>query len=150
MSLSVEQMLDIGRVQAIAIAPNAAHVVVEIARLDRDRTKFVPHLYRISLQDGSMTQLTRGPHGCRAPRFRGDGSLTFLSTRSVAPYFDRDPDAGDNERNQVWLLPEEGEAFPLTDLPLGVISHRVEGILRPRNIVAWYETIARFFERTMR
>ncbi|HEU4752464.1 MAG TPA: hypothetical protein VFU47_05090, partial [Armatimonadota bacterium] len=67
-------------------------------------------------------QLTRGPSDDRAPCFRRDGALGFLSNRSPR---EGKPEEGDDERSQVWLLPAEGgEARPLTDEPLGVSAFR--------------------------
>jgi dipeptidyl aminopeptidase/acylaminoacyl peptidase len=126
MSFSAKDLLDLGRVQALAVAPDGKRVVIEVARVDPARAAFVPHLFEVSLQDGSVAQLTRGPSGCRAPSFRQDGALAFLSSR---PRGIRITEGGplpgaDGEHAQVWVLPPRGEAVPVTDEPLGVLSYR--------------------------
>ena len=125
-AFTVKRLLDAGRVQAIALAPSGAYAVVEIARHDQDAATLVPHLHRVEIESGKVTQLTSGPHGCRAPSFRKDKALAFSSTRPLRGYVDY-AIASDDEgepRDQVWIMPEHGEARPITDEPLGVSGFR--------------------------
>ena len=123
---SVQDLLSLGRVQGLAADPSGTWLAVCVAHLDADRAKYVPQIHRVNIADGTVAQLTRGTHGARAPAFRHDGSLAFLSARPTTGAT-RDGSKGDeeSERDQVWALPREGgEAFALTDEPLGVSAFR--------------------------
>lgn len=125
MAFTAKRLIEAGRVQAIAIAPSGTHLVVEVARLDQDEASYVPHLFRVDIETGNVTRLTSGSHGCSAPAFRADGSLAFLSKRPLRGHVDRKIDPEDDEpRPQVWVMPEHGEARPVTDEPLGVNAFR--------------------------
>ena len=123
---SVSQLLALGRLQSVALAPSGTWMAACVARVDPERARFVPHLYRVQIADGAVTQLTRGKHGCRSPRFRADGTLGFLTARPTAGFVDTRVGADDDtERDQVWVLPAiGGESFPITDEPLGVSAFR--------------------------
>jgi dipeptidyl aminopeptidase/acylaminoacyl peptidase len=74
----------------------------------------------VSLTDPAApaVQLTWGDRNDRAPWFRRDGALGFLSNRNPRG---GEPQPGDDKRSQVWILPAGGgEPVPLTDEPLGV------------------------------
>jgi dipeptidyl aminopeptidase/acylaminoacyl peptidase len=111
----VERLLALGRVNAVAPAPDGTWLCVAVSRVDAERGKFVSELWRVA-PDGAPAKLTRGNSSDRAPAFRRDGSLAFLSDRPAG-------DKGD-ERSQVWVLPPQGEPVPLTDEPLGVSEFR--------------------------
>jgi dipeptidyl aminopeptidase/acylaminoacyl peptidase len=122
--LDVERLIALGRCDALAAAPCGTWAAVAVARLDADRAKYVHDLWRVDLLDASKppVQLTRGASDDRAPCFRRDGSLGFLSNRNPR---EGKPEEGDDERAQVWLLPDGGgEPRPLTDEPLGVTAFR--------------------------
>lgn len=122
-AFTVKRLLDAGRVQAIALAPNGTYAVLEIARHDPQTGSFVAQLHRVELESGKVTPLTSGPHACRAPAFRADGTLAFLTKRPLKGHFDVD-ERDDGKHAQVWILPEHGEATPVTHEPLGVSSFR--------------------------
>lgn len=106
------------RVGEIAVAPDGTWLAVVVSRLDPDDANYVSDLWRVPVGGGAPVRLTRGPRKDTAPRFRRDGSLAFLSNRNPR---DGEPAEGDDQRMQVWLLPVDGgEAYPLTDEPLGV------------------------------
>lgn len=111
MPFSAADLLETGRVQALALAPDGTRVVLEIARLDAERATYVPQLFEVRLEDGRTQPLTSGRAGCRAPQVLASGAVAFLSAR-------------DDEHAQVWLLPPRGEATPVTREPLGVLSFR--------------------------
>ncbi len=122
--LDVERLIALRRCEAVAASPCGTWAAIAVARLDADRAKYVRDLWRVDLLDASKpaVQLTRGPSDDRAPCFRRDGSLGFLSNRDPR---EGKPEDGDDERAQVWLLPAEGgEPRPLTDEPLGVSAFR--------------------------
>lgn len=122
-TFSVEQLVELGRVTAFALAPDGVHAAVSVQRLDRDTMAYVPDLWRIALDGSSPPQrLTRGRYKDHSPCYRKDGALGFLSNRPVAEGAGKDED---ESRVQVWLLPAGGgEPRPLTDEPLGCSAFR--------------------------
>ena len=123
--LDADRLVQLGRADALAVSPDGTWAAVAVARLDADGAKFVHDLWRVDLADPAVAarQLTRGPSDDRAPAFRRDGALGFLSNRNPR---DGKPEDGDDERAQVWILPADGggEPRPLTDEALGVAAFR--------------------------
>jgi dipeptidyl aminopeptidase/acylaminoacyl peptidase len=117
------RLVSLGRVCAVVPSPDGAWAAVAVTRLNSEKAKYVGDLWRVELDgSGRTTRLTRGDSNDRAPSFRQDGSLGFLSDRNPR---DGKPEEGDEERSQVWLLPAGGgEPRPLTDEPLGVREFR--------------------------
>ncbi len=123
-SLDPLRLTQLRRVASLAVSPCGTWAAAAVARLDADDAKYVHELWRVDLIDPSKpaVALTRGPTDDRAPHFRADGSLGFLSNRNPR---DGKPEDGDDERAQVWILPAGGgEPGPLTDEPLGVKAFR--------------------------
>jgi dipeptidyl aminopeptidase/acylaminoacyl peptidase len=118
-ALDPERLIRIPRVCSVAPSPCGTWAAVAVARLDAEGGKYISDLWRVPLDgSGAAVQLTRGPSDDRAPCFRRDGALGFLSNRNPR---EGKPEEGDDERAQVWVLPPEGgEPRPLTDEPLGV------------------------------
>ena len=116
--LGIRQLTELGRVGGIDISPCGRWLVAAVARLDEKKSAYISDIWRIDLQEGGLpVRLTRGGSDDRAPRFRRDGSLGFLSNRSPGEKVTE----GESQRSQVWLLPAlGGEPRPLTDEPLGV------------------------------
>ena len=125
MTLDADRLVQLGRADALAVSPCGTWAAVAVARLDADGAKFVHDVWRVDLVDPARPplQLTRGPSDDRAPGFRRDGALGFLSNRNPR---EGKPEDGDDERAQVWILPADGggEPRPLTDEPLGVGAFR--------------------------
>jgi dipeptidyl aminopeptidase/acylaminoacyl peptidase len=106
------------RVGELAVAPDGSWLAVVVQRLDQAEARYVSDLWRVPVAGGTAVRLTRGPSKDATPRFRSDGALGFLSNRNPR---DGEAAAGDEDRMQVWLLPEcGGEPMAITDEPLGV------------------------------
>lgn len=118
-TFDVSHLIAAGRGGDLAISPCGLWAAVSVQHLDAKEAKYVSSLWRVELSEtGPPTRLTQGDHSDRAPSFRSDGSLGFLS--------DRPTDSEDEgKRSQIWLLPARGgDAVVLTDEPLGVSSFR--------------------------
>lgn len=122
--LEVDDMIRLGRVGEIQLAPDGTWVAAVVQRLSTDGGKYVSDLWRVPTDGGAAIQLTRGDCKDGAPRFRRDGRLAFLSNRNPRAGA---AEPGDDERMQVWLLPELGEPTPVTDEPLGVTDFAFAG-----------------------
>jgi dipeptidyl aminopeptidase/acylaminoacyl peptidase len=124
-ALSLDRFISLRRVGAVTPSPDGTWLAVAVSRLDPEKTKYISDLWKVPLDGGAPSQLTWGRYSDRAPNFRQDGALGFLSGR---PPREGKPEDGDDERSQVWLLPAQGgEPVPLTDEPLGVGSFRFAG-----------------------
>lgn len=122
--LTVERLVGLGRVGTVAVSPDGAWMAVAVAVAREKTGRYAHDLWRVDLVDPSRppVRLTLGPHDDRAPAFRPDGALLFLSDRPVG----EQPD--DERQTQVWCLPAAGgEPRPVTDEPLGVVAFRVGG-----------------------
>ncbi len=108
------------RVESVTPSPDATWLAVAVQRLDHEnRSKYVTDLWRVPLGGGEPTPLTRGKWNDRAPAFRSDGALLFLSNRPTGA---KDDD-GHDKRSQVFaFLVTGGEPVCLTDEPLGVAA----------------------------
>jgi len=124
MRLDVDELIRLGRVGEIQPSPDGTWIAVVVQRLTADGGKYASDLWRVPVDGGEAVQLTRGDHKDGSPRFRADGALGFLSNRNPRP---GDPEPGDDERMQAWLLPELGEPAPITDEPLGVTDFAFAG-----------------------
>jgi dipeptidyl aminopeptidase/acylaminoacyl peptidase len=120
-SFTVRDLVAMGRVGVVMPAPCGTWAAVEVARIDEEGAKYVTDLWRVPV-DGSTTapiQLTDGESNDRAPGFRADGALGFLSNRK------HDADEDDKPMIQIWCIPASGDdPVCLTNAPLGVTAFR--------------------------
>ena len=110
-------MIELRRVESVAASPDGTWLAVAVQQLDDEaQSKYVGELWRVPLDGGEPTQLTRGAWNDRAPAFRHDGALLFLSNRPTGK-----DDDGHDKRSQVFAFGLHGEEpVCLTDEPLGV------------------------------
>jgi hypothetical protein len=87
---SLETYIGLGRVGALALAPDGESAVLTVATLSRDRTRFVNSLWTVPTRgDGVPRRLTTGVSGAAA--FTPGGDVLFVSDRAG-----EDADPGDD------------------------------------------------------
>ncbi len=113
---SLSDFVAIPRIDGLALSPDGTRAVLTVATLDKNGTAYERALWEIPA-DGSGTpvRLTRSAKGEAGAAFTATGDVLFTSTR---------PDGGDaseDEKPQLWLLPERGgEARCISRLAGGV------------------------------
>ena len=81
MTYTVAEHIQLKRVSDIAASPDGKWLAVSVQRLDRDGAKYVSDLWKVPTDGSPAVQLTRGDSKDKAPCFRHDGALGFLSNR---------------------------------------------------------------------
>lgn len=109
---SLDAFIALPRVEGLALSPDGERVVLTVATLSADRTRYERALWEVpSRGEGSPRRLTRSAKGETGVAFTPQGDVLFVSAR---------PDVEaekDQETGQLWLLPARGgEARPLTRL----------------------------------
>jgi dipeptidyl aminopeptidase/acylaminoacyl peptidase len=113
---SLDEYIALPRVDSLALSPDGTRVILTVATLARDRTKYERALWSVAADGtGSATRLTRSAQGESGAAFTAAGDVLFVSGR---------PDAAaekDDDAAQLWLLPAAGgEARAVTRLAGGV------------------------------
>lgn len=108
------------RVTAAVLSPDGAWIAAAVQRQDAAGGRYVSDLWRVPVDGSAPVQLTDGDTSDRAPCFRADGALGYLSDAQP-----EDAD-GDHKHTQVWLL-RDGAQSRLTDEPLGVSRFALDG-----------------------
>ncbi len=123
MAFTVEDLVGMRRVEAVAAAPDGTWYAVEVHTVDEETARYHPAIWRIGA-DGTASELLAGRCAYRRPVFRADGRLGVLTNRPLqATEAEPDERPGDDARSQVWLL-DDGGLRPLTDEPLGVATFK--------------------------
>lgn len=125
MRLDVRGLIGLGRVESVAVSPDGRWLAVAVVHLDEEAAKYRSAIYRVPVDGGTPERLLHGGFDDKAPCFRHDGALGFLSDRTPDCH-GFDEVAANDARRQVWLW-EDGETpqiRPLTDEPLGVTAFR--------------------------
>lgn len=117
--MELAEFLALPRVTSAACSPDGSWLAVSVQRLDADGAKFISDIWRAPTDGSTPTLLLEGEHSDRAPSFRDDGALGFLSDRPVEG--EEEP-----ERSQVWLW-SDGVLSMLSDEPVGVTSFAFSG-----------------------
>ena len=113
---SLGEYIALPRIEALALSPDGARVVLTVATLKKDRTAYERSLWEVAADgSGGPRRLTRSAKGEAGATFLANGDVVFVSARP-----DSDPD-DDEESGQLWVLPAGGgEARPATRLAGGV------------------------------
>ena len=111
----VSRLLALRRVEEVVSSPDGTYLAVALRRLSQKGDRFVTDLWKVPTGGGEPVRLTRGECNDRAPRFRRDGALAFLSDRKVG-------DEGEG-RSRLWLIePGGGEPELLVDEPIEIVG----------------------------
>jgi len=110
--MTMEDTLAIRSISGFTWAPDNDTLLFLVRDWDREKNRYVSHIYRTSRQDGGMAQLTRGESGESSPRVSPDGkNVAFVASR------------GENSKSQIWILPlAGGESYQLTKADNGASS----------------------------
>ena len=113
---SLDSYIALPRVEGLALSPDGERVVLTVATLSADRTRYERALWEVPARgEGDPRRLTRSAKGETGVAFTPYGDVLFVSAR---------PDVEaetEQEAGQLWLLPARGgEARPLTRLAGGV------------------------------
>jgi dipeptidyl aminopeptidase/acylaminoacyl peptidase len=105
---SIDQLVELKRVQAVALSPDASLVAYVVREADWDENAFETEIWLADTRTGEARQLTNAKKSSDAPAFSPDGKrLAFASDRA--------------EKRQVWLIdPRGGEACALTAAEEGI------------------------------
>ena len=117
--LDLDAFLTAPRVSGLALSPDGSRLVTTVSTLAADGKKFVSSLWEVD-PDGEQAphRLTWSSASAGNPTFLPDGGLLFTSTR---PDPDAKPDADEDERPRLWMIPMDGaEARPVADAPAGI------------------------------
>lgn len=129
---SLEAFIGIPRVEALTLAPDGSRVVLRVATLSPDRTRYENSLWAIPAHgDGSPRRLVEGA-GAATPAITPDGDVLFLSDRE----HESGSEKGAARPAQLWRLPAAGgEARPVTRLAGGVKEIAAAAAAAPRVVL---------------
>jgi dipeptidyl aminopeptidase/acylaminoacyl peptidase len=114
-AFDADALLALPRVAGLAVSPDGERLVVGIAELADDGTRYRTALWAVDPTGTTPARrLTRSGKGEAAPVFAPDGRLLFTSARPT-------PDGEDAETARLWALPADGgEAVAVAAPPAGV------------------------------
>jgi len=118
-TFELDDFLAMPRVTGLALSPDGTRLITSVATVAADGKRYVSALWELDpAGKAAPKRLTRSAKGESPGAFLPDGGFLFSSTR---PDPDAKPDAPDDERTTLWLLPAGGgEARLVADPPGGV------------------------------
>lgn len=121
--LDVHRLVALGRLSEQALSPDGTWVAACVQAPDKDGSAYIGSLWKVPANGSPAELLLEGAFDDKAPAFRPDGTLTFISNRTDDAHGSNDePDS--KARKQVWSLGTDGILTRLTDEPLGVVAHK--------------------------
>jgi dipeptidyl aminopeptidase/acylaminoacyl peptidase len=107
---TVEAIIETERIAGFELSPEGTRVVWERAVPDREKDKFISHLFPTDLATTNEVQLTRGKESCHGPRWSADGRrVAFLSARPDPEAQQQASDKPDDEpKDQLWVMDLSG------------------------------------------
>jgi len=107
---TIDQLVELRRVQAVALSPDAALVAYVVRKANWDDNAFETEIWLADAKSRELRRLTSGKKSSNAPAFAPDGrQLAFVSDRS--------------DKRQIYLIdPRGGEAEALTSAEEGVTA----------------------------
>ncbi len=109
--ITIDDLFVLKLVSDAQISPGGERVVCVVKTIDREKNKYLSHLYLCDLRTGEVRQFTSGEVSDSQPRWSPDGkSIAFVSNRQ-------------KPKTQIYLIPADGgEARALTSLDEGGIG----------------------------
>lgn len=95
----------------LALSPDGRFVAFTVRETDFRKSRYFRNIWRVSTRTGHIQKLTFGTDQNRSPRFSPDGNvIAFLSNRSYVKN-----GRLISNRTQIWILPERGDPWRLTN-----------------------------------
>ncbi len=109
---SIQDLIGLKYPSELVLSPNGWFAAFTIREADFRKSRYFRNIWRVSTRQGHIEKLTFGTDQNRSPRFSPDGKMiAFLSDRSYV----RDSLRISN-RTQIWILPQRGDPWRLTDV----------------------------------
>ncbi len=120
MSFNVNDLIELRRLNTIAVSQDASFAVAELSELNTEKSKYVSQLWLVELGTGAKKQITFGEWSNRSPKLDKHDQLYFLSNRP--PQTEDKKHAG---RFQLYKS-ATGDPVQLTEEPLGVSAYQLD------------------------
>ena len=91
-SYTIDDLLKVRRVADPQVSPDGKHVAFSVGDVNFDGNRVVNQIYVMSIEGGSMKQLTTGDRSSSAPRWSPDGKKIAYTTGSQVWVMDNDGD----------------------------------------------------------
>jgi len=91
-SYTIDDLLKVRRVADPQVSPDGKHVAFSVGDVNFDGNRVVNQIYVMSIEGGSMKQLTTGDRSSSAPRWSADGKKIAYTTGSQVWVMDNDGD----------------------------------------------------------
>jgi dipeptidyl aminopeptidase/acylaminoacyl peptidase len=110
---SFDDFIGLSRLTGLALSPDGTRLVASVSAVNKDGNKLTSALWELDPSGtADARRLTHSEKGEKAPVFRSDGALLFVSDR----------DGDDDDPPALWELPPVGEAHRVLSRPGGVAA----------------------------